>query len=49
MDYKAVIEEQIAELQKIQKGLAKRIEGREECACQVALTIADLAERAKHC
>jgi hypothetical protein len=48
MDYKAVIEEQIRELQKVQDNLIKRVEGREEDVCQVALTIAELAEQASH-
>lgn len=42
MDYKAVIEEQIRELQKVQDNLIERIEGNEPIICEVAKTITSL-------
>ena len=45
MDYKKVIEEQIEELQKVQKEVIEC--GAFEIACRVAETIADLCERAR--
>lgn len=47
MDYKSVIEEQIRELQKVQDTIVKNPFGRERTACDIALTIKDLAITAK--
>lgn len=47
MDYKAVIEEQIRELQKRQDEL-KGKPGSDMSACEIATTIAELAEKAAH-
>ena len=46
MDYKAVIEEQIRELQKLQDTVVKN--GVPEQACTIAHTITDLCGEAKH-